>query len=356
MVFCKPARNKKVILLILISLLSCIFLSSMVQANEHFQLEETWKMPEDFLGKIFYSIIDNDAHIVGALYKTGIIMITRDKTILFSPFGQGPNEMMDVRAIFYIGNELASVENAGRIKLFQKKEGSYEYKRSIWLESKISFYIITNGLFYDSKIFLAGFEKLDFEKKENKAALLKVYNEEGAVLKNLIITEIKKNQRNYMMDRFVMAHNDKIYFISEDNLFVYIISADTLEEVDQIQLEIPDFYKPKPEDFYFHEGAYKSPNEFLLDNDYWKTSYSIITKALINEGYLVIQIRTCDKNREKFAVLFYSADSFKLNKVLFIDDLLLGAKKDKDYFYAKGDPKLDEEADNPEIHVFSLQR
>jgi len=258
----------------------------MLQANEHFQLLETWKMPKDFLGKIFYSIIDNDAHIVGALYKTGIIMITRDKTILFSPIGQGPNEMMDVKAIFYIGNELAFVENPERIKLFQRKEGSYEYKRSIWLESKISFYIITNGLFYDSKIFLAGFEKLAFEKKENKAALLKVYNEEGAVLKNLIITEIKKNRRNYMMDRFVMAHNDKIYFISEDNLFVYIISADTLEEVDQIQLEIPDFYKPIPEDFYFHEGAYKSPNEFLLDNDYWKTSYLIITKAIINEGYL----------------------------------------------------------------------
>jgi len=356
MVSDEPIREKKSILIILISLSSYIFLSSFTYGDEHFKLQETWVMPEDYYGKIFYSTIDNDSHIVGTLYKTGNIIISRDKTILFSTFGQGPNEVMDVRAIFYIGNELAFFEGPERIKLFQKNKDSYEYKRSVWLESSASFHIVTNGLYCNSKIFLAGFEKLDFGNKESKASLLKVYNEKGDFLKNMIIIEIKKNQRKYMMDRFVMAYNNQVFFISENIPFVHIISADTLEEIDQIQLELPDFYKTMPKDFYSHEGAYKSFNEFMLDSDYWKTYYSIITKAIINEGNLIIQIRTCDKKRKKFAVLFYSADSFKLNKILFINDLLLGADKNYYYFYANGDPMFDEEADKSEIHVFSLKR
>ena len=43
-------------------------------------------------------------------------------------------------------------------------------------------------------------------------------------------------------------------------------------------------------------------------------------------------------------------------KILFINDLLLGADKNYFYFYANGDPMFDEEADKSEIHVFSLKR
>ena len=65
-------------------------------------------------------------------------------------------------------------------------------------------------------------------------------------------------------------------------------------------------------------------------------------------------MRTCEAKLKKFALLFYNAENFKLERTIFTNDLLLGAKDGKYYFYANGDPGRDEEAEEFIIHIYSF--
>jgi hypothetical protein len=52
--------------------------------------------------------------------------------------------------------------------------------------------------------------------------------------------------------------------------------------------------------------------------------------------------------------LFYNTKTFKLERTILINDRLLGIRDGKYYFYANGDPKYDEEADECIIKIYSF--
>jgi hypothetical protein len=83
--------------------------------------------------------------------------------------------------------------------------------------------------------------------------------------------------------------------------------------------------------------------------------YSRINYVLVSGKSLVLQIRTCNDKMKKFALLFYNAETFKLENTVFTSDLLLGAKDGKFYFAAGGDPGRDHENDELVINICTLE-
>ena len=152
-----------------------------------------------------------------------------------------------------------------------------------------------------------------------------------------------------------MGYKDRVYFLSENELKVHVVSLKELKVEKEVVLEIPKFYKKMPDGFYGWKKYEGSDKGFTRDIEYWKTSYSRINKVIIEGDFLVLQIRTCSENLKKFALLFYNAANFKLEKTIYTDDLLLCSRKGKYYFFAGGDPGLDDEADEFKINIYSAQ-
>jgi hypothetical protein len=76
----------------------------------------------------------------------------------------------------------------------------------------------------------------------------------------------------------------------------------------------------------------------------------------VDGDYLVVQIRTCRDDMKKFALLFYSAKTFKLEKTVFLNDFLLGARAGKFYFFANGNPGRDEDTEEIVINVYAFEK
>ena len=157
------------------------------------------------------------------------------------------------------------------------------------------------------------------------------------------------------MDYHLAVHNSRIFLIVENELKVYEISPDKVAVIKETNLESPPFYKKMPGDFYSFK-KYNSPGrELSRDINYWRTSYSRITNIAVEDGYLVLQIRAFEDETKKFAMLFYNADTFKLEKTVFIDDYFIGAQDGKYYFFAHGNPGRDEDVDDLIINIYSMK-
>lgn len=88
------------------------------------------------------------------------------------------------------------------------------------------------------------------------------------------------------------------------------------------------------------------------------TSYSAVTRIVVLKNrYLILQVRTCNPTKKRFALLFYDINnSFSLENIQYVDDLLLAGRKDLLYFVHGGDPMIDEEANRMIIDVYQLNQ
>jgi len=335
-------------------------LSHSIYSLNQIVLTEKWEYTEDIPGRIQYSTIDKDGCPVACFFKIGNRMLLPKKVIPITPIGQGPDEVMNVASIFiYQGIDLAVGEDPSRIKVFQKDNESYKFKKNIWLKRGPNFHLTANTLYFDKKIFISGFEMMSYNPSVMQISYVKVYDEDGNYLKNLlnesIPTEILKTKNIVELRRYILNYKDKIYYLVENDLKVNVISGRNLTEEGQFKLKLPDFYKKMPDDFFLMSKPGESFAEKELNMEHWLVSYSRITKTVVEKDWLIIQVRTCNPKLKRFSLLFYNAGNFNLEKTFFIDDLLLGAKDGKLYCYGDGDPGLDDEVVKTVIKIYSIK-
>jgi hypothetical protein len=146
---------------------------------------------------------------------------------------------------------------------------------------------------------------------------------------------------------------DTVLFLAENELKAKVISSKTLDVNQEVNLEAPYFYKKKPEDFYKYR-RYEGYDELNNDLEKWALGYSAITGAVFFQGKLILQVRTCSDKLKKFALLVYDTKTWKLESTFFINDLLLGSKDGKFYFFANGNPGRDDDTDDCIINIYSL--
>jgi hypothetical protein len=323
---------------------------------EGFTIVEQWRHDTEIFGHALHSIVDADNHIVGVFFKLGHRFISPQTVTAFAPRGQGPGDLMDSRTLFPYRGDIAIVEMAGKIKVFQKKEGTYVWKKTVWLKRGRYGHIVRGGTFWDNKWFLTGFNFLGMDNKIGRFALLTVYDEAGMHLKNLLQVEYSEPNMLTELDYYIVGVDDRLFFLAENELKVKVITADALKVIKEVALKVPDFYKKMPADFYIYK-RYDDPSEnFSRDIEQWKTSYSRITGVVVDGDTLVLQVRTCRDKLKRFALLFYNIDNFRLKRTIFIDDFLLGAREGKFYCYANGNPGWDEAADQCIINVYRIQK
>lgn len=329
-------------------------ISVSIYAENKFKCIETWKHDTDIHGNIMLSMVNSKGDVIGCFYRIGLLSITPKKVIKFAPRGQGPDDLMNILGMCEYKDDLAVIELPNKIKIFKRKDNKYVWKKTQWLKRSKFLSVVKSGVFAGNKWFIAGTFLLNYSKNIYKKAYLKIFNNEGNLLKILIKKTTFKPDQFHIIDYYVLKNKENVLFLNENKLNVKVISIDKLEIVNNIDLSAPNFYKKMPEDFYRWKKYNGNVSNVKKDWDMWKTSYSRIIHANISENWLVLQIRCFNPQNTKFALLFYNTKSFKLERTILINDRLLGIRDGKYYFYANGDPKYDDEADECIIKIYSF--
>jgi hypothetical protein len=317
-----------------------------------------WKHDTEPFGNEFISLVDRDNHVIGSFFKSPFRIISAEKIVLFAPYGQGPSDLMNAMAGFIYKGDLAVVETSNKIKVFTKKDGTYIWKETKWLKGSRFPHFVKSGIFFANKLFLAGFAFLNMGKEEVEVGHLKIYDDQGKLLKTLIKKTFKGPSRLYEMRYHVAGYKQgKVFYLPANELKVTVISTNTLEITEEKKIEHPSFYKKMPEGFYIFKNSRGDLSGLKKDLETWATGYSAVTKMFIDGDYLVLQIRTCSERLKKFAFLFYNVEkNFKLENTVYIDDFLLGAKSGKYYCFANGNPGLDDGTDDVIINIYEFVR
>lgn len=212
-----------------------------------------------------------------------------------------------------------------------------------------------NGIFFDDKFFFAGYETVD--SKGSEVYFLRVLDANGNLLKQLIKKRVESPIQFQNMKYYIEGYKtDKVFFLAENELKVVVVSSKSLEIVKEVQLETPNFYKKMPKDFYIFKKYDDPRDNFQLDIENWAVGYSRISNCIVDNDYLVLQIRTCSDKLKNYAILLYNAGTFKLESTIFIDDFLLGVKDGKYYFFAKGEPGRDHESEESIINIYTIEK
>ena len=166
------------------TLLFISIMTTSLWCAESFEIIETWNHKHEPLGYAVFSLVDNDGHVVASFFKTGHRVISPEKVIKFGPFGQGPSDLMGVYGVFPHNQDIAFVERAEKIKIFTKKEGAYVWKNTVWPKRGKHIHVVGDGLFYDNKWFISGWEVLNYTKDDGKdVSFFKVFNKQAIALR-----------------------------------------------------------------------------------------------------------------------------------------------------------------------------
>ena len=343
-----------------IILLYVLIITTPLWAMNEFHLVQQWNHGDQGIyTSIYHSLIDNEGHIIMAEGKVGLKLITPDRIVFFAPHGLGPSEIYMMRTMCNYKTDIAIIEMTQKVKLFTKKENTYKLKEIQWLKQEYYSQSCRRALFFNDKWFLAGEKELAKEeklkgKKQREVILLKVYDNNGKPLAGLFNRTYEKPNGLYLMEYYLAGHKSSVFLMAENELKVYEVDANSLNVIREVPLEVPSFYKKMPKDFYIFKKYDDDPSGFHRDYENWKVSYSRIENISVEDGYLVVQIRTFQDTQKKFALLFYNADTLKLEKTVFINDLFMGSRNGKYYFYANGNPGRDEDTDKCIINIYAF--
>jgi hypothetical protein len=342
-----------------LSILIIFVLSGFGYGEKKFELIQKYTGDQIFGMYFFDAVVDKDGDLIAGFSIPNCMVINEKGMSELGPIGQGPGDLDGYYTIFILDNNDLVVEGAaGKLKVFEKKNGKYTWKKTIWKQIDRRAFLAHDSLFYDGKWYFSGLGSYYGPKsKEFKVYYLKVYSAEGKFIKNMVEEVFPKPYKYHHMDYYLALYKNKVYLLTENRLHLRIISPTELKVEREVKLETPDYYKPIPKDYY----AYPEKFQLISDADLrkeqyiWKTSYSRIVNALIEGHWLVIQIRTCSEKMKRFALLFYNADNFKLEQTIFTDDFLLASRDGKYYFFKNGNPSYDEEADEAVINIYRFK-
>lgn len=332
--------------------LCCHFMYSL-----EIKLLKQWRHDCDLGGEISHCLLDHDDNIL-LVHRPGISLVNEKQFVNFAQWGQGPNEIDNVYAMCEYQDGLAVFESLNKLKLFKKSAAGYYGGNRKWIKSNPSSYYLKDAFFVKDRFFLGGLVIKSRQKDKLNGALLKVYNDKsGQSEESLIPVQYPEPSRYSEIRKHFAMDGDHFFFLSQHEMKAYQISLNKIALEKTIELEIPEFYVPMPKSFFIYK-KYKDDNGLWNDIVNWLTSYSAVTRmTVLQGGYLVIQVRTCNTKLQKFALLIYNIrNDFSLDKVIYMNDFLLAGRKDLLYCIHNGDPMEDEEANRLIVDVYKLLR
>jgi len=349
----------RILVFILISSFLCSV--SFSEANNEFVLIDKWEHDYFIGGWLVDAIFDKD-NLIAIFIKSpdGAFVINEKSVSAFAPWGEGPGDLQEITALCKYKENIAVVEQTGRTQIFTKEGNRYQHQKILWLSSNKNLGQRIHLAHYKQNKWSTTGAEHGFMKKKGKgdwgSYCLRIFNDKGKLLKRMMkyTFPAEREFRLYMMQFFLNEYKAKILFIPEFRPEVNIINTSNLKVEQKINLKVPEFYKKMPyESFTFKKRGIPSLRKYF---PLWRKTYSRIVKSIIVDNYLVIQMRTCEKNLKKFALLYYDiSNKFKLIKTIFCDDLLLAYDKGKYYFFQNGNPGIDDGASQTIIKILKLR-
>jgi len=334
-----------------------LLVSLFSQAGEGIELSlvETWTHDRLFGGYRFSSIIDPQGSVIGMFQKDPPYIMRKDQVAQLRPRGQGPSDLESAFGVCLRGEEVIVAEHNGKIKVFEREGNEYKWKESIYRAPTPNGFFVSDIEWCQDRLFLAGVSMKVGQDGKSQLARVGSFDKKGKPLKEFAIAEVnlKNRMKSFLYMSFYLATTrDRVYFMDETRLTVWEIDARTNKELRKVSLAKPSFYKPMPEDFYDFSQNEGPRSAFEMKLVEWKTGYSRVTNMEILGDQLVVQIRTAKPGMPLFGLLFYDLETMNLQATSFLDDLLLGVHENRLYFFAGGNPGLDDEAENCSIKIF----
>ena len=304
-----------------------------------------------FAGELFDSVVDHDGDLITAFSLPGVVMVNKDGMKNLFAFGQGPGDVDGWYMLYVLDSGELVVEGAaGKLKVFEKKNGSYKWKKTLWKQRWMRGVKSSDGVLYDNKWFLAKVET-DYRPgdKEFKIYHMRIYSDEGKFIKRILPEVLPEPNRCHLSKSYVCQYDDNIYFLIESRMAVDVIDPQKLEQKKRVPLETPAFYKPMPDDFFkVQKNPQVGPGSaqaFRAEMARLRTGYSRIAAAEVVNDFLIVQLRTCREDMKNYVLLFYDAKTFKLKQTIPTEDFLMTSSGDKLYFFKGGHPTYDDVED-----------
>lgn len=312
--------------------------------------EKIWKHKTEILTHIWRSTLDSWGNVLITPTDMGVMWINEFFCEKFIGAGQGPNEVIgEVRGLCQYQDGLAVFETPTKIKIFKRSLGPYSFKETIWIKPELRSFILSEAVFHRDTLFLLGENNLTVPESNVDVSLVQVYDMKAKrIVKNLVHRRWPWPTYLYQLKFFLPKYKECALFIVENELSVQRIDLAKLEETGAVRLQVPGFYKPMPASNYTYVKRPFDRGRYVRDLEEWATNYSAITQAVVTDsGTLVIQIRTADPMKQKFALLFYDInDRFALKRTEMTNDLLLGCRGELLYCFKNGDPAYDDAGGN----------
>jgi hypothetical protein len=313
-------------------------------------LINNWHFPkEPATGYIWDAFIDKEERLALLSHKDGLRLVTSSEVKNLTRKGQGPGEMEHWAALFLTESHLIDIENSGKLIYFKKDAESYAYDKTEWLTFGFNFPYVKGAVFSEGKWYLAGFcPRAETSSKKVSGYFLSIY-ENGKLATQLFDVDFKTPVIANLITAHIRLFNSQIWMMlaSEPEVHIYDVKRDSL--LKKKALKMPEFYRGIRGYLRFEK---QTLNRLIKAYEDWELSYSRIENFLINDKNLIVQVRTADRNKPRFGLLFFDAENLALEKVYFCNDLLLTEKDGCFYFFENGDPGFDEEASCVSIKIY----
>ncbi len=341
---------------IFILLIQAFWVSNVCAGDLVLKLEHSYEYDTVFSRIFFDAVVDRDGDLIVAFGVPGCMIVAPKELKLVAPAGEGPGDLSGYFALNILDNQDLCIEGfVGKMHVFKKTDGLYKWDRTEYRELKKSF-APTDTLFFQKKWYVAVFSTFQ-DKKNGRFTVdyLQVFSDKGKFIKNMIQETYDEAWKIAQFYSFLVEYKKRIFFLSENKLFLRIITGEDPKVSQTVNLEHPKFYKRMPETFYHDpiKGRMITSQEFWKNMALWKTGYSRICNVLIDGHWLIVQVRTADANNKRFGLLFYDADTFELKHTIMTDDLLLANKNGKLYFFRGGNPTW-EEVDETIFDIYKI--
>ena len=293
------------------------------------------------------AVVDRDGDLIVSFGVPGCVIATPEKLEIVATLGKGPGDLSGAFAFDFLDNgELVIEGYVGKTHVFKKQNGIYKWQRNEVRELKKSSTTM-DTLFFNNKWFVAAVSTIYNQKTDHYTVdYLQVYSDKGKFIKSLIHKEYENAWSANLLWCFLAEYNKQVFYLSEDKLLLRIITGDDPQVTKTVNLKQPKFYKKMPQSFYrYPRGKMINSQDYWKYMAVWKTGYSRICNVLIDDRWLIVQVRTADEDNKLFGLLFYDADTFQLKHTIMTDDLLLANKDGKLYFLRGGNPTWDDVED-----------
>ena len=318
---------------------------------------EKWSLDYYLGGMYFNALIDHDGALVAYFDKDQAFVANIKQWKELRPQGNGPSDLFSAHAMALTREHLVVFDSNSRVKYFKKSNDGYAFdNRTYFLTPGKSFAAVSDMVLTDNALFVCGaaLGPTGF----GSITYVRSFDLQGEYIADLVSENFGKDiaEQIQLKRYFLKRVGTRVLYLKEDELDAWVFDSTTTKDpkaVTRVPLEKPEFYRKRPENFYFFTKD-TNLDKFHIDVQKWRTGYTAISNVATLDVYLVVQVRTNSTRFRKFGLLFYDNQTLKLQHVRYTDHFLITARANKLYLHQGGEPGMDPEADQMIIHVLQV--